>query len=103
MNYKVVVSEPAKAEADEAFAWISEFSPARAKKWFNGLFKAIASLDNQPESYPLAPEAELFHRDIRQMLYGKRRGIYRVLFEIRGEVVQVTNIRHGARSFLEPQ
>jgi plasmid stabilization system protein ParE len=103
MKYRVVVSEPAKAEADEAYAWISQYSLVRAQKWFNGLFKAIASLDEYPERYPLAPEAELFNREIRQMLYGKRRGVYRVLFEIQGEIVQVSNIRHGARRFVEPE
>src|SRR5713101_2330994 len=101
MKYKVVVSEPAKAEADEAYAWIYHYSPARAQKWFNGLVKAIGSLDEQPDRYPYAPEAELFHKEIRQKLYGKRRGVYRVLFEIRQDVVEVLHIRHAARRFLE--
>jgi len=73
-----------------------------AGKWLAGLLQAIASLESDPNSFPLAPESGTFHKPIRQLLYGKRRGIYRILFEIEGEVVKVLHIRHGARRFLEP-
>ncbi len=102
MNYRVVLSEPAQDEAEDAYFWICKHSPARAEKWLNGLLEAIKSLDFQLERYPFAPEAESFHKPIRQMLYGKRGGVYRVLFEIRGEVVQVVHIRHAARKYLKP-
>ena len=102
MKYVVRYSAPAEAEAEEAYLWICKQSPLYSAKWLAGLLEAIASLDSNPESYPLAPEADTFHRPIRQRLYGKRRGIYRILFEIEGDVVKVLHIRHGARRFLEP-
>jgi plasmid stabilization system protein ParE len=102
MKYLVRYSAPAEAEAEDAYLWIHKQSPFHAAKWLAGLLEAIASLESNPESYPLAPEADTFHRPIRQRLYGKRRGIYRILFEIEGRVVKVLHIRHGARRGLEP-
>ena len=101
MKYRVILSEPAQDEAEDVYFWICQYSLARAEKWLNGLLEAIKSLDFHPERYPFAPEAESFHKPIRQMLYGKRRGVYRVLFEIRDEIIDVLHIRHGARRFLE--
>lgn len=43
-------------------------------------------------------ESQEFDEDIRQMLYGKRPHIYRVLFVVRGDVVYVLHVRHGART-----
>ena len=39
---------------------------------------------------------------IRQLLIGKREGVYRVLFVIEEETVYILRIRHGARGRLEP-
>lgn len=102
MKYFVRYSSTAEAEVQEAYSWIHRQSPFYAAKWLAGLLQAIASLESGPDSYPLAPEADTFLKPIRQLLYGKRRGIYRVLFEIEGDVVKVLHIRHGARRFLEP-
>jgi plasmid stabilization system protein ParE len=102
MNYRVELMATAKAEAEEAYLWIHKQSPTRAVKWYNGLIDAIESLEFSPHRCPLAPEAPAFRQEIRQLLYGKRGGVYRILFEIRGDVVYVLHIRHGARKFLEP-
>jgi plasmid stabilization system protein ParE len=102
MNYRVAVTATAKAEAEEAYLWIRQHSPNRAAKWYIGLIKTIQSLEFQPHRCPLAPEAPVFRQEIRQLLYGKRKGIYRILFEIRDDVVYVLHIRHAARRFLEP-
>jgi plasmid stabilization system protein ParE len=101
MNYRVVLSEPAQDEAEEVYFWICKDSLVRAEKWLNGLLEAVNSLGFQPDQYPFAPEAETFQKPIRQKLYGKRRGIYRILFEIRGETVHVLHVRHGARRDIE--
>jgi hypothetical protein len=42
-------------------------------------------------------------QEIRQLLYGGRRGVYRILFVIRGEeVVRVLAVWHSARQPLPP-
>jgi hypothetical protein len=39
---------------------------------------------------------------IRQMLYGRRRGVYRILFSIEGDSVVLHYVRHSARGPIEP-
>jgi plasmid stabilization system protein ParE len=75
-------------------------SPHRAAKWYVGLFDTIESLRALPHRCALASESDAFGEPIRQLFYGKRRGIYRVLFVVREESVQILRIVHGARQAL---
>ena len=64
---------------------------------------AIATLERNPARWPLAPEAEWYDGDLRQLLHGKRRGIYRILFEVRGETVVILRVRHGRQNLLRQE
>src|SRR4051812_31755525 len=85
MSYRIVLQPRAQADIEAAYQWLAERSPASANRWYNGLVAAIDSLQEHPERCPLAPEADAFDREIRQLLYGKRRNIYRVLFVVEGD------------------
>ena len=65
---------------------------------------AVHALADGPERWPLAPESDAFPRrqQIRQLLYGKRRNVYRVLYTIHADRVSVLHVRHAARDFLKP-
>jgi hypothetical protein len=51
----------------------------------------------------MTPENEYAEEEIRQLLYGRRRGVYRILFTIEGDMVSVLTVRHGARGLLQPE
>jgi len=87
---------------ESAYAYIEEQSPKRAHEWAVGLMDAINSLQTFPGRCPIAPENEFFPQEIRQLLYGKGRGVYRVLFTVTGDVVNVLHIRHSAQDTLKP-
>lgn len=61
-----------------------------------------------PERCPLAPETaffteeirQLLTEEIRQLLYGRGRGVHRILFTIKDATVVVLHVRHGARKYL---
>lgn len=107
MAYRVDISLPALADAEEAYLRLKEHSPARAGGWYEGLLETIYSLENFPTRCPLAPESEDLGKEIRQLFYGKRGGVYRILFGITrdekaGEdVVRIFRIRHSARARAE--
>ena len=63
---------------------------------------AVAGLAVMPKRWGLARESRHFDEEIRQALYGKRGGIYRILFVVRGDVVHVIHIRHAGRLELSP-
>jgi plasmid stabilization system protein ParE len=51
----------------------------------------------------LAPENEWYEGgELRELLYGKRQGVYRILFEVRGDTVYILRVRHGAQELLGP-
>lgn len=59
--------------------------------------EAIASLATFPKRCPLAPETVSFPFEVRQLLYGRKPHVYRILFTIEGDTVNVLHIRHGRR------
>jgi plasmid stabilization system protein ParE len=102
MKYRVDVSDEANRNADQAYRYIARDSPSRAKRWYSGLLRAIASLATHPRCCEVAVESAWIGREIRQLLYGKRPGVYRILFEIDDDEVRVLYIRHAARDYLLP-
>jgi plasmid stabilization system protein ParE len=78
-----IIAESAGKDIDEAYLWFYEQSPSSADKWFRGLCRAIFSLGKMPARCPVAPESRDIDREVRQLLYGKKRQMYRILYEIR--------------------
>jgi plasmid stabilization system protein ParE len=110
MKYRVEVSSLAKAEADSAFLQLSQAtSPTKASQWYSGLLQAIESLSQMPKRCPLAKENKYFSQEVRQLLYGKGRNLYRILFTVlEGQeisTVRILRIRYGTQLTLgeEPE
>jgi len=67
------------------------------------LQEVIEGLSTMPERWPVAEEeTELLGVTLRQMLYGRRRGTYRLLFSIQDDVVTLHYVRHASRGPIEP-
>ena len=103
MAYKIEVSETADAEADEVFEWIAEHSPDDVVRWYQGLFEKFDTLQHNPQRCPLAVEDETLQVGVRELLYGKRRGVYRILYTVEGDIVRILHVRHAARRPLGEQ
>jgi plasmid stabilization system protein ParE len=96
MKYRIEISSVAEAEADHAFLQLSQVTTSvKASQWYSGLLQAIESLSQMPKRCPLAPENKYFSQEIRQLLYGRGRNSYRVLFTIlAGENISTVRILH---------
>ncbi len=103
MAHSVHITARALREIDEALAWLAERSVAAARRWHAQLIEAVRSLENNPARCGLAPESERYPGEIRQLLHGKRRGVYRILFEIRDNTVYILRVRHSAQELLNPE
>jgi mRNA-degrading endonuclease RelE of RelBE toxin-antitoxin system len=75
-----------------------------AARWYNGLELAVYALASYPHRCPLAPEVRRMKRELRNLLYGKKPHVYRVIYEVDEgrQTVLVLTIRHGARRKLKP-
>ncbi len=102
-RYRVVVGENAERELAEAFVWIEERAPGRAKKWFRGLLEAITGLETMPRRCPLDPAGRFFGVETRCLLYGDSRNAYRILYTIVRDEVHILHIRHGRRRTIGPK
>jgi len=102
MAYRVSLSTPAENDAYAAFERIREAAPLHAEKWLVRLFMAIDSLQESPARCPVIPEAAELGFPARHLLYGKGRGVYRIVFHIREEErhVRVLRIWHASRDAL---
>ena len=98
MGYRVEVTEAAAAEIDSAYEWIKEGEPDAAVRWYDGLMVALRSLRDNPRRCARVRTADLKEPEIRQLIYGRRRGRYCVLFAIHDDTVEVLHVRHGARA-----
>ena len=57
MAYRVEIARNAEAELEELYLWVVQRAPQQGASWFNGLERAILSLDQHPKRYPEAPES----------------------------------------------
>lgn len=104
MEYRVSLTPRAVSDIEEAFVYIEREAPAHARRWLVGLMDLVNSLEEMPERFSIIPESERFDREMRQALYGRRTGVYRIVFRIYHDdhVVRVLCVRHGARDRLNP-
>lgn len=101
MKHHVRVGASAKREIAEAYQWLLDNAPrVHAVAWLDGLQAAVRGLDTMPNRHGLAREAKAGRIDVRQLLYGKRPHVYRVLFIVSGDTVHVLHVRHAARNQL---
>jgi len=91
------------ADLDEAYRWIAGQSPENAARWFNRFLDALSTLEHSPARCGLAPESVQIGREIRQLLYGRRGGMYWALFIIEKDEVHVLHTRHAARDTMTPE
>jgi plasmid stabilization system protein ParE len=102
MAYRVSLSGPAETDAYAAFERIREATPRHAEKWLTRLFAAILSLDQNPARCPVIREAPELGFPARHLLFGKGRGVYRIIFHIREDEphVRVLRIWHAFRDVI---
>lgn len=98
MAFQVEITPIAEAQIEQAYRWYRERNPDFADRWFRGLMNAIATLQEKPQRCALAVEHEIFPEQVRQLLYGKSKNIYRVLFMVREQTVYILYVRHSAQA-----
>lgn len=98
MAYLVELTLRAERDLDYLYQRNSADDSADAARWFNGLEEAIYTLERLPRRYPNAPESKRTKRRLRHLLYGAKRDVYRVIFDIdeARKLVRVLTIRRAA-------
>lgn len=97
MTHEIEYTDNALHEIGETYLWIKERGELNASRWREDLITKIESLGKQPERHRLAPESHRFTKDIRQLLFRRRRSQFRVLYTITNKRVVILSFRHHSR------
>jgi plasmid stabilization system protein ParE len=99
MAYRVELTKNAEIELEALYLWVVERAPGQGAAWFNGLERAILSLEQLPKRCRTAPESFDPDEPVRVLNHGRRAHVYRVFFTVddRARVVRVVHIRRGVR------
>ncbi len=96
MKYRVILLPRAARDLDKAYLWASRHAPETAAHWFNRFHTALQTLTTNPQRCSIAVETELVDREIRQLLFGKHRNVWRALFTIQADEVRVLHFRRAS-------
>jgi toxin ParE1/3/4 len=104
MAYRVEFVRNAEAELEELYLWVTERAPDQGAAWFNGLERAILSLEQLPRRCRIASESFDPGQPVRVLNYGRSPHVYRIFFTIDegAGLVNVVHIRRGARRRASP-
>ena len=94
MAYLVELSIRAEQDLNYIYERISADDSAAAASWFNGLEKAIDTLEIMPGRCPITPESKKTKQGLRHLLYGSMRVIYEI--DEARKLVSIITVRHGA-------
>ncbi len=104
MTYRVQPTAQAEADIDRIFNWIFERSREGDRRWYEAFWDSAERLKSNPLSCGIAPEADDFPEEVRQMLFRTRQGrTYRALFVIRGDIVHILRVRGPGERPMKPE
>jgi plasmid stabilization system protein ParE len=98
MAFRVEIARRAESDLEELYLWVVERAQQGAR-WFNGLERAVLSLDQHPKRWPVARGNFDTEHPVRVLTYGRKPHTYRVFFAVDDDagVVRVLHVRRGAR------
>lgn len=97
--YEVRLTDRAETDIARVLAWFREQdAPQAGTRWLQQLLKKIATLENLPEPCGRAAESRELGVDLRELLFGRRAGRYRILFILRPRQVIILRLWHSLRS-----
>jgi plasmid stabilization system protein ParE len=103
MNFEVIITPSAKADIFETNTWLLENYPELAEKWLWQISTCVTSLSKMPERCPISEESSAFNVEVRQLLCGDRRNVYRILFSIKEKRVYILRVRATRQKKLTDQ
>jgi plasmid stabilization system protein ParE len=98
MAFRVELTDRAQADIAAIYDWLlSQQAGSAGERWFVALRGAIASLAELPNRCPISPESADAPVEVRNLLFGRKPHVYRILFNVERDVVHILHVRHGRR------
>lgn len=100
MSYELVIGRLARYDLETAYRWSIARAPVAATRWFDRFQTALEKLQHRPERCPRAREHSKCDVDLRELLFGKKPYVFRVIFVIEPDKVRVLRVRRAQRRSL---
>jgi plasmid stabilization system protein ParE len=98
VRYRVLLTERAEADVEAVLRWFRDQRATEAGgRWFAQLMAKLDTLVFHPDRCALAAESEDVGEEIRELLLGRHRYKYRILFKISGDTVAIMRVWHSSR------
>ena len=88
---KIVWSPLALERVGEIADFIAQDSAAAAKRWAESVFAKVERIEKFPTSSRSVPEIK--RPDIREIIHGN----YRIIYRVRQKQIAILTVRHGKR------
>ena len=86
---KIIWSPLAIDRTTEIAEHIAQDNPSAATKWVRTLFDKVQLLNASPKSGRIVPE--MLRDDIRELIYGN----YRIIYRVGKSKISILTVRHG--------
>ncbi len=100
MTFQIFVHRLAREDLQEAYDRAARHAPSTADRWLDRFHRTLQTLSQNPDRCPMARESSKVNRELRELLFGRRPNVFRVIFSIRDDLVHVLRIRRAQRRFL---
>jgi plasmid stabilization system protein ParE len=99
MAFRVEIAKSAELQLEELYLWVVDRAPTQGAAWFNGLERAIFSLEQLPKRCRIAPESFDPNQPVRVLNFGRGPHVYQVFFTVddSAKVVRILHVRRGTR------
>ena len=102
MTNRVIIHQTARMDILEAYSQAAANAPQAAGKWLIRLEETVQTLNQNPQRCPHATENDKVAVELRELLFGKRPNVFRIVFTMDGETVRVLRFLRGQRRYLSP-
>jgi len=101
MKFTVITLRAAERDCNGILEYLAARSKTGAEAWARAFDKALAHLEENADSCPVAAENEYVDFEVRETLFKTRRGlIYRALFTIRENTAIILHVRGPGQDFV---
>ena len=95
--FTVVIHQDAVDDLRTAYRFVRKNAPKTVAKWYERLEKHVKTLERNPERCPIARESKRVFIEVRELHFGRRPNVFRILFTIDNSAVRVLKIVRAQR------
>ena len=101
MAVPVRLQPVARRDLDEAYQLAAHHAPLTAANWLQRFHETVETLGENPERCALIPESKKLRRELRQLLFGRKPNVFRIIYAIHDDELEVIRIRRASRGPLK--